>query len=135
MDKKALIIKTPEQLKCLLKTSAEEASIILQIEGLDNSKDWEERINKDYSDCGCKIGAISVITSLIAYVMYMVLVGKTSYADINQADITMGIAIFVLSIILGKLAGLLNARIKLKRSIRTLIKQKSENQGVMIPIY
>jgi hypothetical protein len=75
---------------------------------------WERRLLAHYEDCGCDAGAVAVLLALSAFVAVAIaLPGERTWTTIG-----LGIAATFAAALIGKLAGVVVARILLRRDIR-----------------
>ena len=81
---------------------------------------WENRINTYYSACGCFEGSVSILVGVMLYVAYLLL--RNAASPLGWVDL---ISVFVLVLLagaFGKLYGLYQGKIKLKKTIDVLVK-------------
>lgn len=85
--------------------------------------DLEEKLNKYYFECGCKTGSSFVIVGIIISIIHFVIHAEqfSIYYILYYVITTISFAI------IGKLVGLLNARIKLIRLQKEVAELYSKN--------
>lgn len=95
--------------------------IVLNIEQLDHKEKmvYESRLNALHNACGCELGALFCFISICAYLVFCIIEVKTS----NGILLRNGIIVFFVSALIGKLVGIIMAKIKFKKTIRLLIEK------------
>lgn len=94
--------------------------VVLELRGLPGAERerWEVLLNRRLSACGCGDGAILMILSLAGYAAYLVF--GPGEAPGFWAAAGIGLAIAMVATLVGKIAGLVRARMLLTRAIRNL---------------
>lgn len=115
------VVTTLEQLERLRHARAPVfpgRSVQLDIAGLDDGQrlEWEGRLNRSYSACGCKSGAVALTVFLVAWIAAVV-VGPVTVSLTSAVALAVGILAASLA---GKLAGIAVGRLGLRRSIHRL---------------
>jgi len=82
--------------------------------GPDERARWEGRLLGAYADCGCHAGGLAVLLTLVGLVVAaLALPGGRTWTGAG-----LGLAAVVAAAVVGKAAGLVIARIRLRRDIR-----------------
>jgi hypothetical protein len=77
---------------------------------------WERRLLDAYADCGCHAGGLAVLLTLVG----LVVAGLALPGGRTWTGAGLGVAAVVAAAVVGKLAGLAIARIRLRSHIRNL---------------
>lgn len=89
---------------------------------------WKRRLDDLRTDCGCRTGAVVMLSCTGAWLIYSVLspvAGRTW-----QRAIVHGLAVLLASGIAGKLIGLALARVRLHLTVRRLRSNMGTAQGM-----
>ena len=78
---------------------------------------WEGRLLDAYADCGCHVGGLAVLVTLVG----LVVAGLALPGGRTWTEAGLGFAAVVAAAVLGKLAGLAIARIRLRSDIRRVL--------------
>ncbi len=98
--------------------------IILDMEQLDNEEKmiYERKLNALHNDCGCELGALCCFISICAYLIFSLIDLKMS----NGVLLRNGMIIFFASALIGKIVGMVIAKMKFKKTIRSLMAKQGE---------
>jgi hypothetical protein len=80
---------------------------------------FESRINRDYRACGCEISAAATVAAMVGYVAYVVL-RDVAVRDHVIRVVALGFAVVIVAAVVGKVAGRLIARRRLRRTLAAL---------------
>ncbi len=124
------LIRTSAHLKSFRKKIISSLSLQLkndyQIELLHFSRaenlELTHKINKYKNDCGCTIGSIFVIISIITQIKYLYL-NPINFASFTPGKILLFLTIMIISGLLGKLVGLAHARFKMYQVVNKALIQ------------
>jgi hypothetical protein len=82
----------------------------------DDRERWEKRLLSAYTECGCDAGGLAVLLALVGLVVFaLALPGERTWTNAG-----IGVGAILAAALLGKLAGIAVARIRLRRAIRRL---------------
>jgi hypothetical protein len=113
-----LRVQAPRDLVGLTRTWHRYDVVELVTERIDpgHRAQWEKRLTDTYTDCGCQMGGAALLAALVAAVVYAsAFAGSRSW---NTAVI--GFIACIVAAVVGKLAGISFARVKLWRYVRRL---------------
>ena len=82
---------------------------------------WESRLTHHFNDCGCKIGAIVLLTAIGLYLLYIIM-GLNDPFSLLWKLLIHGLMVFLVGLITGKIIGATIVRYRLKRTIDDLQK-------------
>lgn len=96
-------------------------TVVLELKGVGTQKleNWEGRINRILSACGCEEGAILTVFGLVGYGFYL-MVRPDGTFQLNWEVFAVGLGVLAFSALFGKIFGLFLASLKLRRVIRDL---------------
>jgi hypothetical protein len=119
-----LYIQTVGDLESLLNRRRREgrpARLVLDVEGLAeaDAKRWEARLSRYYFACGCESGSVALLIALAAYVIALAL-APGGFGAANWRHVVAGVAVGFVAAGIGKVAGLIHARWRLRTTIRSL---------------
>jgi hypothetical protein len=77
---------------------------------------WERRLLASYAECGCDAGAIAVLLTLAVFV----LVAITMPGERSWTTVGLGVATIFTAALVGKIAGVAFARLRLRKDVRRL---------------
>ncbi len=83
----------------------------------EEAEHWEHLLYRTSNDCGCRVGTVSAVLSTLAYAV-LVEMGVIN-PNVGVA-VPLGIAVFLLGAVGGKLIGLKLAQLRMKSLIREL---------------
>lgn len=86
----------------------------------EENSQWEYKLNKHYFDCGCNKGAIGVIVAIVIYLIYLFFSSDLEYLFQWSTLIYLLLA-GIIGGSIGKIFGLLNARLQFRKTIRSLL--------------
>jgi uncharacterized protein (TIGR03382 family) len=80
----------------------------------DERERWERRLLSAYTECGCDAGGLTVLVALAGLVVFAVAFPR----ERTWTDAGLGLAATLAAAVVGKVAGIAVARIRLRRDIR-----------------
>ncbi len=98
--------------------------IILDMEQLNDEENmvYESKLNELHNACGCELGALCCFISICVYLVFSLMDLKTS----NGILLRNGAIVFITSALMGKIVGMVIAKMKFKKTIRTLMAKLGE---------
>ena len=95
-----------------------ESAVHLEIPGMSEIErlEWQRKLTRYYSSCGCKSGAVSLTLFLVAWILAIVS-GVMSLSARSGGILLAGL---LMASLLGKVLGMISGRIALKLSVRWL---------------
>lgn len=75
---------------------------------------WEERLATAHNECGCHAGGLALLAALAV----VALAGILSPGDLTWSRVATGIGICIAAAVVGKLAGIVVAQVRLRRDVR-----------------
>jgi len=96
-------------------------AVQLEIPGMSETErlEWQRRLTRYYSSCGCKSGAVSLTLFLVAWIL-------ASWSGVMSLSARSGgvlLAGLLLASLFGKAVGIISGRMALRRSVRRLRKE------------
>lgn len=85
------------------------------------AREWQGRLSRDYSDCGCGAGAAFTVAALAGCVLHVFFIRPGGARTLNWISIATGAGILMAGALSGKILGLLAAHLRLKRTIAELL--------------
>jgi hypothetical protein len=80
----------------------------------DEREQWERRLLSSYSECGCDAGGVAVLVALVGvFIVALALPGARTWTAAG-----LGLAATFAAAFVGKLAGVVVARVRLRRHVR-----------------
>jgi hypothetical protein len=116
-DHRTLVIAAQEDLDLLLSTRGRFDAVVMQVDAPpDERTRWERRLLEAYADCGCDAGGVALLIALaaIAFVSFAMHATPSWRTGVTALFFCFGAAM------LGKMAGLAVARLRLWRDIQQL---------------
>jgi hypothetical protein len=80
----------------------------------DERERWERRLLSEYDECGCDAGGVAVLITLVGLVLFAVAVPHAR----TWTNVGLGVAATLAAALVGKLAGIAVARVRMQRDIR-----------------
>jgi hypothetical protein len=111
-----LRVQAPRDLAGLTRTWHRYDAVELVTERIDpgHRAKWEKRLTDTYTDCGCHMGGAALLAALVAAVVYAsAFAGSRSWKTA-----VIGFIACIFAAVVGKLAGISFARVKLWRYVR-----------------
>lgn len=115
-----IIIKKKEDLTTLLQPAEKKRVVQIRIDSLDKSSEWEKMINRYYNDCGCKLGMVFTLASLGLFLAYFT-INYFVLQNTSEPYLLEGTLTLISGLVIGKLAGILLAKFRLRRGINRLM--------------
>jgi len=106
-----VVLETPEDLRVLMLPKKSSFKLAISSLGAENAA-WEERLRRDYDECGCTAGTMGLIAGLTAGATAAWFLGLVWWQCL-----TSGIAVGLLCLALAKTIRLSLARNGIRRSI------------------
>ena len=121
-----LYIRTVGDLESLLKRrrrGGRPDRLVLDVKGLAeaDAKTWEAKLSRYYFACGCELGSAVLLVALPAYVVALAL-APGGFRSATWRDAVAGVLIGFVAAGVGKAAGLIHARWRLRTTVRSLAK-------------
>jgi hypothetical protein len=118
-------IRTVGDLESLLKRrrrGGRPDRLVLDVEGIAeaDAKSWETRLSRYYFACGCEAGSVVLLVALAAYVVALAM-APGGFGAATWRDAVAGVLVGFVAAGVGKAAGLIYARWRLRRTIRSLV--------------
>jgi hypothetical protein len=79
----------------------------------DERERWERRLLSGYDECGCDAGGVAVLVTLVGLVVFAVAFPHTR----TWSHVGLGVAATLAAALVGKLAGIAVARVRMHRDI------------------
>ena len=119
-----VVIETAADLRALQrKTSYRDTADDIQLDvshlDPDESERWERALNRYAFSCGCELGSAFLVAAIIAYLGVRAL-QPLGLGAIGWQQVGIALAIGVVAALVGKLVGLLYARIRLQLTVEGL---------------
>lgn len=95
--------------------------LVLAIRGLPDAdaRVWEAKLSRYYFACGCEAASVVLAVVLAAYIVAVALTSG-GFGSFSWRDLVVGAGIGFAAAGIGKLAGLLHARRRLRATVRAL---------------
>jgi hypothetical protein len=82
---------------------------------------WQEKLNRYHDSCGCPQSAAFIMVAMIVFVLYLII--RPSGFSIKWSDVGLGVLVFILSGIVGKIFGIFIGKIKLIKTVKMIKKE------------
>lgn len=103
-------------------------TVTIQLSELDanEARYWETRIKRMLNACGCHVGGVLALTTLIAYILASMRTASDSTRSAWEVA-GVGFGLVIVATLVGKLGGLITARIFLRRDLGLLLNRLSHH--------
>jgi hypothetical protein len=82
----------------------------------DERERWEKRLAVEHNECGCHAGGLALLVALVV----VAVIGIASPGDLTWSRALAGVGTCTAAAVVGKLAGIAVAQVRLRRDIRSV---------------
>jgi hypothetical protein len=113
---RVLRVREPDDLAALTRGRKRYDAVELATERLaaPERERWEERLATAHNECGCHAGGLALLAGLAV----VAVVGIVSPGNLTWSRALLGLSICVAAAVIGKLAGIVAAQVRLRRDVR-----------------